>query len=105
MIIQLHNWVIQNGRKCGYLKDGYYVREVIPERHYYVLGGGYPVSNDILKWLSIRGIKKLRFIEKGRKATRTYECGVEDYLKAVMIQHPPFEQQRVIPLKLLREVK
>ena len=91
-------------RKCGRIdfKRSCYIREVIPEIHFYIMGQGYPISNLILKHLKLIGIQKIRLIEKGKRGIKKYETTVKEYVKGVLIQHKDFEQQRIIPLSNLK---
>lgn len=104
MIEVKDNWVVLDGRKCGRINDEKYVTMRIPEKHYYVMGGGYPIANEILHWLKEHGIKFIAVAELGKRGTRTFIASIDKYLRAVIIQHPPFEQQRCLPLKEMEEV-
>jgi len=104
MIEVKDNWIILDGRRCGRIEEDKYVTKRIAEKHYYIMGSGYPIANEILHWLKEHGIKTIVVIEQGRKKTRKFTTTVVNYYGAVMIRHPPFEQQRCLPLKEMEEI-
>jgi hypothetical protein len=106
------NWLVMTGeseykpkRKCGYIQDECYIREVNPESHFYVLGSGYPISNAILKWLKEHNIDCIILIEKGKRATTWYRTTVQAYLDNVLIKHGSLEYQRCLPLNQMKKEK
>jgi len=82
----------------GEILDKIYMSRRIVEKHFYVKGGGYPISNSILKELKEKGVTIIRIVEVGKKFIRVYETTLEKYQKAVLIQEPNFDQQRCVPL-------
>lgn len=108
-VIVRDNWIIleleiegkKKRRTCGFLEDEFYIRKVYPHKDYYVLGGGYPIANAILKWLKEHNVEKIKIIEMGKKAINIYDTTTEKYIKSVMIQHGEFEQQRCVPLEMM----
>lgn len=97
------NWIMFNGRKTGHIYDGTYISVRNPKKHYYVLGRGYPISEEILIWLKKHNIMDIQIIEEGKKV-RKFLARIDHYLDAPLIEHPPFEKQRSVPLTELEEI-
>ena len=74
--------------------------------HFYIKGGGYPINNGlVLRQCKEWGIKSVVLLEHRTDGTvRKYTCLLEKYLNAVLIEEPPFEQQRCVPLKEMQQV-
>ena len=105
MIKITNNWILLNGRRTGYISEGVYISERNVEEHFYVMGGGYPIANEILHWLKEHDVNNVMIIEKRKSGIRKWGSTVDDYLKSVLIEHPPFEQQRCLPLQSMEEIK
>lgn len=97
--------VFLNGTKVAELGGQFYISHRDAKRHYYVMGGGYPISNEILKELNSKRpeIKMVKIIEKGAKEIAVYTCPIQEYRDAVMIEVGGFEQQRCVPLKKMKK--
>ena len=94
-----------NGKIVGSLNEDTYVSHRKSLVHYYVKGGGYPISNSILKDLKQNGCKHIIIIEEranGQK--KVYKTDIERYQKAVLIQEPNYDQQRCLPLKEMESI-
>ena len=73
-------------------------------KHYYKLGQGYPISDEALKFLKENNIENIIIKEYG-KTIRRFKSTVSSYLKGDLIQHEPFELQRIIPLRNLQIIQ
>jgi radical SAM superfamily enzyme with C-terminal helix-hairpin-helix motif len=103
--VQRNIEICLEGTKVGEVIDDAYVSHRKADTHYYIKGGGYPISNSILKKLKELDVKTIRIVEHGKKAITTYETSLEDYQKAVLIQESDFDQQRVVPIAKMRKVR
>jgi hypothetical protein len=91
-------------RMCGYVVGRTYFSERIPSKHYYVMGQGYPITNDIIKKLKDKNVFHIVIIEQTKKGIRYWASTLEKYIKAVLIQHEPFEQQKCVPLSEMKDI-
>ena len=87
-----------NGKMCGFVLNTVYYSHRDPKKHYYVMGGGYPISNSILKKLTTMGVKNVIIIEHAKKGIQFWFAPLEKHKKTVMIEHEPYDQQRCLPL-------
>jgi len=85
-------------RLCGYIVGQTYFSERVPSKHFYVMGQGYPITNDIIKQLKNKRVFYVVIIEYAKKGIIYWASTLEKYTNSVMIQHEPFEQQRCVPL-------
>jgi hypothetical protein len=95
-------------RVCGVICEDTYISVRQSKFHYYVKGGGYPVSNVILKMLKEERDPPVQFIqieEQGSTKKRVYRSPLQKYLNAVLIEEGGFEQQRCVPLKEMELVR
>jgi hypothetical protein len=78
-------------------KDGeFFITHVKdPERHFYKIGGGYPINHELLTILHNRGIKKILIPEDGKTGFHIYLTTVDDYLKGEGIHHDEDAQNYV----------
>ena len=91
-------------RLCGYVVGRTYFSERITSKHFYVMGQGYPITNEIIKRLKNKNVLYVVIIEYAKKGIRYLATTLEKYIKSVMIQHEPFEQQRCVPLSEMLDV-
>jgi len=100
--------IYEGNRLCGYYnpENKCYVSRRVSSKHYYVMGGGYPISNDILKRLKSKGCEGVVIIEvKSDNTERSFKASLQQYEEAVLIESGGFEQQRCLPLKQMKETK
>lgn len=100
----INNNVFLEGRMVGSIYNGTFITNRNPKKHYYILGRGYPIADEILKFLDEHDINTIIIKERGR-LLRYYRASVKQYLKGKLLQHAPFELQRVVPLNELEEIK
>lgn len=93
-----------NGKKIGMIKGDTYISHRDTQKHYYVKGGGYPVTNDVLKLLKEYNVKFIQIVEHGSKATTVYRTTLEKYQNAVLIKEGKFEPQRCVPLVEMEKI-
>lgn len=98
--------IVLNDKICGTIVENTYISHRIPKFHYYIKGGGYPVSNSILKLLKEEKDPIVEFIqiEEHGKTLKKFRCSLQKYLNAVLIQEGGYELQRCVPLKEMEEV-
>jgi len=88
-----------DGKIVGNISGDSFYTHRYPELHFYVMGQGYPIGDDILQILKNRKVKIICIIEHRKDGTiKFYRTPIETYLDAPMIQHEPFEQQRCVSL-------
>jgi hypothetical protein len=68
------------------------------------MGQGYPITNDIIKKLKDKNVFHIVIIEQTKKGIRYWASTLEKYIKAVLIQHEPFEQQKCVPLSEMKDI-
>lgn len=88
-----------NNKVVGVIEGDKYISERNTKSHFYFKGGGYPISNSILKVLKEKGVKTIVIKERGVRAYSIYEATLEKYNNAVLIKEGGFESQRCVPLK------
>lgn len=88
-------------RMCGEIIQDTYVSHRYTGEHFYKKGGGYPITNEILKVLKIEmpPVLFITIVEHGVKATKVYKAPLQKYLNAVLVNEGGFEPQRCVPLK------
>jgi len=98
----LEPFELPKGKKIGEVVGTTYYTHRNPSEHFYVLGGGYPISNSVLKKLREVSVDRVVIIEHAKSGERMFDTTLEKYLSAVMIQHEPYDQQRCVPLSEMR---
>jgi len=95
-----------NGKIVGFMnQDKTYVSRRVAKTHFYIKGRGYPISNALLRQLDSDDCKKIRIVElRSDGSIKKYECSLDKYMAAVLIQEGGFEQQRVVPLSEMEVV-
>jgi hypothetical protein len=105
MIRVISNKVFLKDRMVGEIKEGVYIKEVIPKKHYLVSGKGYAISKEVIDFLSEYNIQVIMIKEKRADGTvKKYTATTEAYKKGNLFCVEPFEMQVVIPLKELKSV-
>ena len=90
----------------GRLEDDTFHTFRVAKTHFYIKGRGYPISNSILKELRDNQCKYIMIHEtRAGGVLKLWKCLLDDYLDAVLIQEGGFEQQRVLPLSKMEEVR
>ncbi len=98
--------ITRNDKIIGRLIDGVYASHRVAKRHFYIKGAGYPISNDILHLLKSKGCYKIVILEtRADGSVKQYWASLDDYMTAVLIHEPGQDQQRCLPLKLMKELK
>lgn len=94
------------GVQVGILRaDGAYVSRRIAKKHYYIKGGGYPISNTILQDIRARGGHSIIICEERADGTeRLYKTTLEKYQQAVLIKEADFDYQRCVPIKEMKVI-
>jgi hypothetical protein len=96
--------VMFRGRRVGEIIGDVYVSHRNTREHYFIKGKGYPISTDVLKFLSSQNIRLIRIIELGAKGTHIYETSLLNYVQAPTFKEGDFEEQRCYPLKSMTMV-
>lgn len=95
-----------DGKLIGYISGDTYYTHRVPEKHYYVIGQGYPIGDDILQDCKNKKVKFVCIIEHRKDGTeKFYKTDIETYLNAPIIQHEPFEAQRCVSLSELEVIE
>ena len=105
MIILRNNWIMLNGKKVGFIENGTYNTIRNEEKHFYFLGGGYPISTEVLDWLDKHGINNIRIIVKDENLTKSFSATTEQYLKGSLVSHEGFDEQKCVPIEELNMFK
>lgn len=85
------NNLVVDGKVVGSIYGKIYISHRNESDHLYNNMNGYPITNDGLQLLKERGVLKIN----------RYIITLEKYMDGVLIQHKDYEQQRVIPIRLL----
>jgi len=73
--------------------------------HFYIIGQGYPIGDDVLDTLKTMNVKRIYIIEHMEDGSLTFfQTEIERYLDAPIIEHPPFERQRCVSISELEMV-
>jgi len=96
--------IMLKGKQIGEIVDDCYVTHREVSEHFYIKGGGYPISNNALKVCKEKGVTTAQVIEHGAKGTNIYDCTLQKYLDAVLIKEGNFDAQRCVPLKEMNKL-
>ena len=90
--------LVGNLLMVGSTKTYYTVRDATKD-HYYKIGQGYPISDDILQDLK-KNECEIIWIRETQKdgLRRDHKIPITDYLKSEAFEHPPYDIQRCTPL-------
>ncbi|MBS3748143.1 MAG: hypothetical protein KGY67_00400 [Candidatus Thermoplasmatota archaeon] len=73
-------------------------------RHYYFKGQGYPVNKELIHMLRKINVNYIIIPEQRNQTFKTYLATTEQYYKGRKVKEKHVEEQRVIPLKKLKEI-
>ena len=105
MITLKNNKIILNGDIKGFIDNGAYHTIRNPNKHFYRIVGGYPISTEILDWLDEHGISKIKITEKNWDMITRYNATTSQYLDGKLVSHPGFDEQKCVPLDELNKFK
>jgi len=92
------------GKKIGEINGDTYISHRLSDKHFYIKGRGYPITNDVLKLLKKDNVLYIQIVEHGKKAITIYRTTLQKYMDAVMIAEGGFEPQRCVPLTEMNKV-
>lgn len=93
-------------RNVGFIEDGQFTTHRDRKYHLFIKANGYPISEEILQYIKLRGINLIKIIETDENNNlNVYTTSTDNYLRGELIQEGTNDVQRVIPITDLIEIK